>query len=136
MSGGNFFSVENAPSYFNGPRASWTRQCNLDFPGEIPPVKRHRPQHYRTEFGVEAPRGAKRSRREHRGAGLGVDMDQRYVDTVRACKVLLRNLHHLNESMTSGQRVEFARVAARVRDGLDDVLEAEHADEGLWIGEE
>ena len=68
--------------------------------------------------------------------GIGTDMDQRYVDTVRACKVILHNMDYLNETMTSGQRAEFIRVALRVREGLDEVLEAEDADEGLWVGEE
>lgn len=67
---------------------------------------------------------------------MGMVMDQRYVDTVRACKVILHNMDYLNDTMTSGQRAEFTRVALRVREGLDDFLEAEDADEGLWVGEE
>jgi hypothetical protein len=45
-------------------------------------------------------------------------------------------MDYLNESMTLGQRAEFTRVALRLREGLDDFLEAEYADEGLWVGEE
>ncbi len=62
-------------------------------------------------------------------------MDQRYVDTVRAAKVVLNNLEHLDSEVTDGQRRELGRIFRRLRDGLDQFLEAGE-DEGLWIGEE
>ena len=63
-------------------------------------------------------------------------MDQRYVDTVRACKVLLNNLDHLDASITAGQRSELERLMVKVIDGLHRFLEADAFDEGLWVGEE
>ena len=62
-------------------------------------------------------------------------MDQRYVDTVRACKAILRNMDHLDDTITDGQRAELNRLLHKVRDCLDQFLEAEEADEGLWVGE-
>lgn len=62
-------------------------------------------------------------------------MDQRYVDTVRACKVLLRNLDQLDETITLGQRTELARLIQKLRLKLDEFLD-EDTDEGEWIGEE
>lgn len=61
-------------------------------------------------------------------------MDQRYVDTVRACKAILRNMEHLDDSITDGQRMELSRLLYKLRDRLEMFLEPE-ADEGLWIGE-
>ncbi len=61
-------------------------------------------------------------------------MDQRYVDTVRACKAILRNMERLEDTITEGQRMELNRLLYKVRDRLERFLEPE-ADEGLWIGE-
>jgi hypothetical protein len=61
-------------------------------------------------------------------------MDQRYVDTVRACKAILRNMEHLDETITDGQRSELNRLLHRLRDRVELFLEAESED-GLWIGE-
>lgn len=61
-------------------------------------------------------------------------MDQRYVDTVRACKALLRNMDHLDDTITDGQRAELSRLLYKVRDCVEQFLEAE-TDEGLWVGE-
>lgn len=61
-------------------------------------------------------------------------MDQRYVDTVRACKAILRNMDHLDDTITDGQRTELNRLLQRVRDCVEQFLEAD-PDEGLWIGE-
>lgn len=62
-------------------------------------------------------------------------MDQRYVDTVRACKVLLRNLDQLDETITLGQLTELTRLIEKLRLKLDEFLD-EDSDEGEWIGEE
>jgi len=62
-------------------------------------------------------------------------MDQRYVDTVRACKVLLRNLEQLDETITLGQRMELTRLIEKLRLKLEAFLD-EDSDEGEWIGEE
>jgi hypothetical protein len=62
-------------------------------------------------------------------------MDQRYVDTVRACKVLLRNLDLLEETITLGQRTELNRLIEKLQVKLDEFLD-EDTDEGKWIGEE
>jgi hypothetical protein len=62
-------------------------------------------------------------------------MDQRYVNTVRACKVLLRNLDLLEETITLGQRTELTRLIEKLRLKLDEFLD-EGPDEGKWIGEE
>lgn len=62
-------------------------------------------------------------------------MDQRYVDTIRACKVLLRNLDLLDETITLGQRTELHRLIEKLRIKLDVFLD-EDEDEGRWIGEE
>jgi len=62
-------------------------------------------------------------------------MDQRYVDTVRACKVLLRNLEQLDETITLGQRTELTRLIEKLRLKLEAFLD-EDSDEGEWIGEE
>jgi hypothetical protein len=61
-------------------------------------------------------------------------MDQRYVDTVRACKALLRNIGQLDETITDGQRNELSRLLYKVRDCVEQFLEGD-PDEGLWIGE-
>ena len=61
-------------------------------------------------------------------------MDQRYVDTVRACKAILRNMDHLDETITDGQRSELCRLLHKVRHGVEQFLEGD-ADDGLWIGE-
>ena len=63
-------------------------------------------------------------------------MDQRYIDTVRACKVILHNMDYLDDSVSFGQRAELERLVMKVRDRLNDFLEADEADLGLWIGEE
>lgn len=62
-------------------------------------------------------------------------MDQRYVDTVRACKVLLRNLEALDETITLGQRTELHRLIEKVQLKLDEFLDGEE-DEGERVGEE
>ena len=61
-------------------------------------------------------------------------MDQRYVDTVRACKAILRNMEYLDDTIAAGQRDELNRLLHKVRSCVGVFLEAE-ADEGLWIGE-
>lgn len=61
-------------------------------------------------------------------------MDQRYVDTVRACQAILRNMEHLDDTITDGQRLELNRLLQKVRNCVQQFLEAE-SDEGLWIGE-
>ncbi len=63
-------------------------------------------------------------------------MDQRYIDTVRACKVLLRNLTYLEANITFGQRAELQRLFLKVQEQLDEFLEADARDDGLWVGEE
>ena len=62
-------------------------------------------------------------------------MDQRYVDTVRACKVILRNMDHLEENITEGQREEIIRLMLKVYDRLTLFLEEEE-DDGTDAGEE
>ena len=62
-------------------------------------------------------------------------MDQRYVETVRACKAILRNMEPLEESITDGQRAELNRLLYKVRDIVELFLSAEEADHGLWVGE-
>ncbi|HEX9843190.1 MAG TPA: hypothetical protein VGC20_10590 [bacterium] len=61
-------------------------------------------------------------------------MDQRYVDTVRACKAILRNMDHLDETITEGQRIELSRLLGKVRDCVEQFLD-EEPDAGLWVGE-
>lgn len=63
-------------------------------------------------------------------------MDQKYVETVRACKVLLRNLDYLEENVTYHQRAEMSRLMQEVRDRMDVFLAAEEMDPGSWVGEE
>lgn len=63
-------------------------------------------------------------------------MDQRYVDTIRACKVILHNLDHLDDSTTLGQRSELERLFLRLMEQMSGFLEADAHDEGLWVGEE
>ncbi|MEE8396472.1 MAG: hypothetical protein V3S29_10495 [bacterium] len=63
-------------------------------------------------------------------------MDQKYIETVRACKVILRNLDHLDDTATLGQRAELERLMLKVADRLNLFLDAEENDEGLWVGEE
>jgi hypothetical protein len=62
-------------------------------------------------------------------------MDQRYVDTIRACKVMLRNLELLDETITLGQRTELHRLIEKLQVKLDEFLD-ESADEERGIGEE
>jgi hypothetical protein len=61
-------------------------------------------------------------------------MDQRYVDTVRACKILLRNLERLDD-ITLGQRTELHRLIEKLRLQMDEFLDEEE-DAGGWVGEE
>lgn len=63
-------------------------------------------------------------------------MDQKYIETVRACKIILRNLDHLDDTATLGQRAELERLMLKVADRLNLFLDAEENDEGLWVGEE
>jgi hypothetical protein len=63
-------------------------------------------------------------------------MDQRYVDAVRACKVLLRNMDYLDEAMTDGQREEITRLLFKVYDRLAMFLEGEEDGLGDLVGEE
>lgn len=63
-------------------------------------------------------------------------MDQRYVDTIRACKVILHNIDHLDDSTTFGQRSELERLFRKVMEDLNQFLDADAIDEGLWVGEE
>lgn len=63
-------------------------------------------------------------------------MDQRYVDTVRACKVILHNLDHLDDSTTFRQRSELERLLLKVTEHISSFLDADAHDEGLWVGEE
>ena len=63
-------------------------------------------------------------------------MNQRYVDTIRACKVIQRNLEHLDESITPAQREELDRVLTRTLERVYAFLEEDEQDEGLWVGEE
>lgn len=56
-------------------------------------------------------------------------MDQRYVDTVRACKTLLRNMDYLDDAITDGQRQEITRLLFKVYDRVTLFLEGED-DEG------
>jgi len=63
-------------------------------------------------------------------------MDQRYVDTVRACKVILRNMDHLDEEMTDGQREEISRLLFKLYDRVTLFLEGEDEDYGDLVGEE
>lgn len=58
------------------------------------------------------------------------------MDTVRACKVLLRNLDKLDGEITSGQYAELERLLDRLMERIQTFLEADAYDEGLWIGEE
>lgn len=62
-------------------------------------------------------------------------MDQRYVETVRACKAILRNMDHLDDTITYGQRAELSRLLQKVRDCVEQFLVAEEGDDGLWVGE-
>ena len=63
-------------------------------------------------------------------------MDQRYLETVRCCKTLLRNLDYLDENITYGQRDELSRLFQKVQQALGGFLISEEMDEGLWVGEE
>lgn len=63
------------------------------------------------------------------------DMDQRYVDTVRACKTLMRNLSKLDDSISDAQRKELNRLLFNLSEYLALFLE-EDDDPGLWVGEE
>jgi hypothetical protein len=66
----------------------------------------------------------------------GSAMDQRYVDTVRAFKVILRNLDYLEETITLGQRTELTRLVERLQERLAEFLGEYEQDEGLRVGEE
>jgi hypothetical protein len=64
-------------------------------------------------------------------------MDQRYVDTVRACKVILRNMHYLEESITDGQKEEISRLLWRIQHRLGEFLNGDgEEDDGAIAGEE
>ena len=63
-------------------------------------------------------------------------MDQRYIETVRSCKAILRNLDHLEETATYGQRAELNRLLSKVAQRVAYFLAADEQDEGLWVGEE
>lgn len=63
-------------------------------------------------------------------------MDQRYVDTVRACKVILRNMDHLEDAITEGQREEITRLLYKLYDRVAQFLEDEDEDYGSAVGEE
>ena len=62
-------------------------------------------------------------------------MDQRYLETVRACKAILRNMSPLDDSITDGQRSELTRLLFRVKECVEEFLIAGESDDGLWIGE-
>ena len=62
-------------------------------------------------------------------------MDQKYVDTVRACKAILRNMSYLDDTITDGQRSELNRLLFKVKDRVEHFLMTEDSDVGLWIGE-
>lgn len=57
------------------------------------------------------------------------------MDTVRACKVLIRNLEQLDETITLGQRTELHRLIGKLQLKLEEFLD-EDDDKGDWIGEE
>ena len=63
-------------------------------------------------------------------------MDQRYVDTVRACKVILRNMDHLDESITDGQRAEIRRLLFKVYDRVTMFLEGEEPEDDDLLADE
>src|SRR5262249_53393712 len=63
-------------------------------------------------------------------------MDQRYVDTVRACKVILRNMDHLDDSITDGQRVEIRRLLFKVYDRMTLFLEGEEPEDDDGFADE
>lgn len=63
-------------------------------------------------------------------------MDMRYVETVRACKVILRNFQYLDEHISAGQRNEISRLFSLLRERLQRFLLQETTDLGLWVGEE
>ncbi|MDH5750850.1 MAG: hypothetical protein OEZ59_00350 [Deltaproteobacteria bacterium] len=84
-----------------------------------------------------AERGpVRRPLRRNTRHSLENSMDQRYIETVRSAKAILRNLDYLDESATYGQRTELCRLLAKVRDRLEEFLKADEQDEGLFIGEE
>lgn len=62
-------------------------------------------------------------------------MDQRYVDTMRAVKTILRNMSYLDDTITDGQRSELNRLLFKVKDSVEQFLMTGDADDGLWIGE-
>lgn len=62
-------------------------------------------------------------------------MDQRYLETVRACKAILRNMSPLDDSITDGQRLELNRLLFKVKECVENFLLAGESDDGLWIGE-
>ena len=103
-----------------GPHTRWPPRCGTSGAAAGPSALRRRGQ----------PAPAYRIFAE-----CSIGMDQRYVDTVRAMKVVLNNLNHLDSEVTAGQRRELERLIRRLQDGLDHFLEAGR-DEGLWIGNE
>ena len=61
-------------------------------------------------------------------------MDQRYLETVRACKAILRNMSPLDDSITDGQRSELNRLLFKVKECVENFLLSGEWDDGLWIG--
>ncbi len=62
-------------------------------------------------------------------------LNQRYVDTVRACKTILHNTSHLDQTISAAQRHELNRLFAALQQDVARFLTAEE-DMGLWVGEE
>lgn len=88
---------------------------------------------------LQAPRNAAAERPHRRQSPphlLGHAMDQRYIDTVRACKTILRNMDYLDETITEGQRQELGRLFFKVHETVASFLVAEEEDLGRWVGEE
>ena len=65
-----------------------------------------------------------------------LSMDHRYLETVRSCKAILRNLDYLEEAATHGQRAELNRLLIKLRERLEFFLTADDEDQGLLAGEE
>jgi len=66
---------------------------------------------------------------------MALAMNQQYINTVRAIKLILHNLDHLEEEITDGQRAELERLVIKLTQRLDVFLEGDQ-DAGAWIGEE
>jgi len=62
-------------------------------------------------------------------------MDQRYVDTVRAVKLVMSNLDRLDQELSYGQREELERLLLKLQDRVDVFLE-EGDDKMDDVGEE